>query len=491
MGQLLQQALGLVTGVVIGRMIGSSGYGLVNIVRNVYMPLVILAPLGLDIALLKYVGRGDRDLASTHRIITRLRLVVLSINLPVALITGLGVGHLLMQRVYRYPHFDIMLLITLLALPVAADLAVMGAYYRSRHRPGAFALMTLYVQPVARVVLVGLAFLLVPTSEAVVTINTLQVAISAAFVWGHFTLWKRGERRAQALAPTSAVKPDSREEWRYVRTILGDSSWMAVNLFVYGMMRFVDILVLGAYVPSKVVGAYAALSTMSQLVTVWPLASSQTLAPKISKHFHAGDIPAIKEELNGYMHLASIMSGFIFAGVAAFGDRLDLLFGKSFIFRPGIALLMPLGYLISATLGPAGYALSMTGKHREELVILIAGAVILWVSCYMLVPLWGDIGAASAVCLTFTLINVCRFTWVGRSFGFVPGRLADLLPPIIALAAGYGAKLLVDLVMPRGLLGLILACLLYALIFAAITVKFLLGDEGRMRVRTMFAPGGA
>ena len=109
-GQLLQQALSLVTGVLIGRMLGAAGFGLVNIVRNILTPLQILAPLGLDAALLKYIGRGDRDLASTHRILRRLRLVVLAVNLPVALIAGLGVGHILMRHVYRYPHFDVMLL---------------------------------------------------------------------------------------------------------------------------------------------------------------------------------------------------------------------------------------------------------------------------------------------------------------------------------------------------------------------------------------------
>jgi O-antigen/teichoic acid export membrane protein len=485
----MQQALTLITGVVIGRMLGSSGYGLVNIVRNVYLPLVILAPLGLDVALLKYVGREDRDLASIDRIVGRLRLVVASASLPVALITGLVGGQLLMSRVYRYPHFDIMLLTTLLALPIAADLAVLGAYYRSRHRPGAFALMTLYIQPVARVVLVGLAFFLAPTTEAVVTINTLQVAISALFVWGHFSAWKKGEQRDNASpAPT---KPDSPAEWRFVRVILGDSIWMAVNLFVYNMMRFVDILVLGIYVPSKVVGAYAALSAMSQLVTIWPMAASQTLGPKISRHFHGGDVPGLRKELNDYIHFASVMTGFIFAGVAAFGDRLDLLFGKSFVFRPGIALLMPLGYMISATLGPTGFALSMTGRHREELAILLAGAVILWISCYVLIPPLGDIGAAGAVCLTFALINITRFLWVAKTLGFVPGRLVDFLPPLIALAVAYGAKALVDLAAPRSLLGLLVACGLYAAAYGALTFQYLLGEQGRDKVRAMLGTAGA
>ena len=488
-GQLMQQALTMLTGVAIGRMLGASGYGVVNIVRNIYTPLLILAPLGLDVALLKYVGRGDRGLESTKRIVSHLRLVVLIINLAVALFAGVVMGRVLMGRVYRYADFDVMLLITLLGLPIAADLAVLGAYYRSRHRPGSFALMTLYVQPVVRVVLVALALFLAPTALMVVAINTLQVAVSAVFVWVHYRLWRRSEGPAATKErPDRAAR---REEWRLVRTILGDSSWMALNLFVYGMMRFVDVLVLGAYATGKVVGAYAALGVVSQLVSIWPMASSQTLGPKISRHFHAGDLPALRKELNDYIHFASIMSGFIFAGVATFGDRLDLIFGKSFVFRPGIAFLMPLGYLLSATLGPTGFALSMTGRHRAELGILAIGAVILWGSCYLLVPRWGDIGAATAVCITFAIVNINRFLYVARTLGFVPGRPADLLPPLLALALAYSAKIAVDAVLPRGLPGLVIACALYAGAFAAITRAFLLGPEGRLRVQALLSPRSA
>jgi O-antigen/teichoic acid export membrane protein len=480
-GQLMQQALTMLTGVAIGRMLGASGYGVVNIVRNIYTPLLILAPLGLDVALLKYVGRGDRSLESTKRVVSRLRLVVLAVNLVVALLASAVMGRVLMGSVYRYADFD------LLGLPIAADLAVLGAYYRSRHRPGAFALMTLYVQPVVRVVLVALAFFLAPRALVVVAINTLQVAVSAVFVWFHYRSWRRAEGPRQ---PPAARDPAVRsEEWGLVRTILGDSTWMAVNLFVYGMMRFVDVLVLGAYVPGKIVGAYAALGMVSQLVSIWPMASSQTLGPKISHHFHAGDLPAVRRELNGYIHFASIMSGFIFAGVAAFGDRLDLLFGKSFVFRPSIAFLMPLGYLLSATLGPTGFALSMTGRHRAELGILAGGVLILWVSCYLLVPRWGDIGAATAVCLTFAIVNINRFLYVARTLGFVPGRPADLLPPLLALVLAYSAKIAVDAVLPRGLAGLVIACGLYAGAFAALTRALLLGPEGRRHVQALLSPG--
>jgi O-antigen/teichoic acid export membrane protein len=483
-GQLMQQGLALLTNVIIGQMIGAAGYGLVNLARNILTPLQILAPLGLDVALLKHIGKGDRDLESTHRILRRLRLVVLAVNLPVALITGLGVGHILMASVYRYPHFDIMLLIALLALPLTADIAVLSAYYRSRQRPAAFAVITLYLQPLVRLGLVGLAFLLARSPVAIVCVGTAQVAVSAVCLWISFGRWQ--ERDAQAAVRAAPAAPaSSRGEWRAVRTILGDSVWMSVNLFVYGMMRYVDVLVLGAFASAAVVGSYTALGSVAALVSVWPLASSATLGPDISRYYHAGDHAAVRKALNDYIRFASVMSGFLFAGVAVFGDHLDLLFGHSFHFHPLIAFLMPLGYLISATLAPMGFSLSMTGRHRAELVILMVGAAALWSLCYLLVPRYGGVGAASASCLSFALVNLLRFLWVGRTLGFVPGRVADFAPPVIAVLLAYGVRLGLVTPLPRTLPVLLLGCVVYSLAYALIAYRFLLDDASRAKVQAI------
>lgn len=492
-GQVMQQGLALLTNVIIGQMIGAAGYGLVNLVRNILTPLQILAPLGLDVALLKHIGRGDRDLQSTHRILRRLRLVVFAVNLPVALVTGLGLGHILMGRVYRYPHFDVMLLIALLALPLTADIGVLSAYYRSRRRPAAYALIALYLQPLVRLALVGLAFLFARSPEAVVCIGAIQVAVSAVCLWISFALWRKRDAHAPADAEASVAVPltPGGDEWRVARMILGDSVWMSLNLFVYGMMRFVDVLVLGAFASAAVLGSYTALGAIAQLVSIWPIAASQTLGPNISRQYHAGDYVAVRKTLNDYIRFASVMSGFLFAGVAAFGDHLDLLFGRSFHFRPLIAFLMPLGYLISATLGPTGYALSMTGRHRAELVILAIGAAILVALCYLLAPLYGDVGAATAVCCSFALVNLVRFLWVGRTLGFIPGRIADFAPPVIAALLAYGVRFGVVQPLPRTLPALLLGCVVYGLAYACVAYKLLLDDAGRAKIQGIYGLRGA
>jgi O-antigen/teichoic acid export membrane protein len=233
-----------------------------------------------------------------------------------------------------------------------------------------------------------------------------------------------------------------------------------------------------------VVGSYAALSTVAQLVQIWPLASSQTLGPTVSRYFHAGDLAGVRKALNDYIGVASIVSAFLFAGVATFGDRLDLVFGKSFVFHSDIAFLMSLGYMLSGTLAPIGYSLSMTGRHRAELAILASGGAFLIVTCYALVPLYGAIGAATSVCLTFVLINVTRFVYVSRTLGFLPGKLIDLAPPFIALICAFAAKKAMEAVLPLSFFEVLAACVLYAALNGSAVFAFVLGPVQRRKILT-------
>lgn len=471
-GQLVQLALTFVTSIIIARFLHSDGYGVYNILRSIFVWLATLAPLGLDVALLKYCGRFPPDAPHVLQAVLRLRLIALAVNSTVAVSIGLGLGGILMRDVYPYDGFDRMLFITLLGLPLAADIAIMGAVYKARGEAGRFALMTLYLQPIVRVVLVLCAAAFAPTLFAVVCINTIQVALSALAILTH----QFHRNRVRKLPGRSTVPSGE------LTTVLVESLWMSLSLAVYGMMRVVDILMLGSFASAKEVGAYAALSAISQLVQIYPLAASQALGPTVSRNFHNGDLQGVRGALQDYLHYASIAGGFIFAGIAAFGDRLDLVFGPSFHFRPDVSFVMPFGYLVSATLAPMGFALSMTGRHKAELAISCIGGALLVTLCGVLIPSLNQLGAALSVSSAFLAINVIRYLFISRIFGFLPGTKRDFLPPLAALAIAFFTRFLIDCFSERSLAPMVLACVLYSLAYGLLCFSVLLRKETRAAI---------
>jgi stage V sporulation protein B len=459
-GQLWSQAIAILTGIMVARMLGPSDYGVSGVLRSLFTTAMMFAPLGLELAFLKHIGRA-RNLTEIYSVpFNELRILV-------AIWTGLLAiaAHLwapdLEADVYHFQDMAWLLTLTAISLPFAADLAILGALYQSRDRAGMYAILTLYLQPIVRLMLLIWAWLYHPTLEFVVIIGTVQIIISHAVTLVHKYFWTRSER--QQFAP-----PKSEHVIHRMRGILQDSVIMMLSVATYSILRSADILILGMFAPGKAVGEYAALSTVSQIIQTWPSASSQTLGPRISRAYADGNIKGVHRELADYVRYASIVGSFLFSGIAVFGRDLDLVFGPAFEFDPLATFLLPVGYLLSATLAPMGFALSMTGRHTAELGILIVGAALLGMSAVMLVPAYGQAGAAGAVLIAFAVVNLIRYIYVANTLKIIPGQWRDFFPPLAGLAVASICRWGMLNLPVRSFLILLAACIVYSLSYWSI-----------------------
>ena len=484
-GYVVQLVLTFGTGVIVAHVLGPGDYGLLNILRNLLATLATLAVLGLDVALLKYCGAAPPGDRKTEALVSRLRQLTGLLNLIIVLIAFMLSSDLEL-KFYPYANFALLFSLTMLALPMQTDVLMLGAVYKARNEASFYNLSTTYLQSIARVVMIVGALFYFRTILAVVIINVLQVAFSSLALLLHEF---RRSRAAAAEARTADAPPvsDVRVGWRDVSAVMGVSLWLAVSAIVVGIMRGADMLVLGAgYATAREIGAYAALGSVAQLVQMFPMAASQSLGPNVSRHYFAGDMASVHRALNEYIYLSSIVSGFVFAGVAVFGERLNLVFGHGFEFNPLVCFLLPFGYLFSATLAPMGYALSMTGRHRFEVFILSLGCAILVGSCWLLTPRFGPAGAAASVVLGFAATNVMRFAYVSKSLGFIPGELKDLASPAVALAIAYLCKLAGGALGAVTLATTFVTCLAYAAAFFAVAFFFLFDERTKARVGRVY-----
>jgi O-antigen/teichoic acid export membrane protein len=482
-GQIVQLVVGVATSTLIARMLNADGYGIVNLLRTILIMVATVSPLGLDAALLKYCGRGDADDPRKTAVILQLRLIAFAASSAVVLAIGLCATLGLFSGIYRFAEIDSLFFVTFLALPFATDIGILVAVYRAKGRARRYAIIGPYLQSALRLALVPLAAVFSPHVETIVWINTAQYAMTAVLLMIDM---RRGDRVGppQAPAPADVAHGGAGE-------VLRESVWMCSSLFIYSLMRSADIMFLGASASAASVGEYAALAMVAQLIAVFPIAASQSLGPNISRAYHLGDHAGVKKELDRYLQKAAPVSAFIFGGVAVFGQRLDLVFGQSFHFGPAICLLLPLGQVLSATLAPMGFALSMTGRHRAENAILMVGGVILIALCALLVPAYGAVAAAASVAFTFFCVNVMRFVMVVRVIGATPGRWLDLAPAPLALALAALSKYFGDVIGGRDLPTTFFACCVYSLLFALSAFGLFMDQSVRLKLAQALRLQGA
>ena len=271
--------------------------------------------------------------------------------------------------------------------------------------------------------------------------------------------------------------------------ILSESLWMAVSLLVYQTIRLVDILILAAFTSPREVGAY---TRHEQRRPAHPDLSHRRLAnprPRDSARlpqYH--DLEAIKRALQTYLRRATLMGGYLLGGVAIFGADLGLVFGHGFSFPWPLPVLLGFGWFVSATLAPFGYVMSMTGRHRRELVILLGGALLLVACLLILVPRYAGIGAALSVAIAFLAVNAVRCLYVIRIIGRNPLHISNILPPAAFLAAAFACRQAALALVPQTLLNLILECTLYTIIAAVIFAGLLATREERQTLNRVLRP---
>lgn len=479
-GLLAQQVAVFATGVLTARWLGAGGFGALGILKSLSSVLVIITPLGLDLALLKHATFYQERPGELAAVSRALRLVVAGANLLLLALTLVWAGPAL-QRLYPdIPGFSALCAITMLGLAFAADVQISGALYRVFDRVVAYFAIVNYTQPLLRLALTFALLLAGGGLAGVVWINTAMLAATFLMIaWAD-----------RGTAPKAAPEP-LRALAGKVGAVLSESVWMAASLLVYQAIRLFDILILAAFTTPAVTGEYTAMSSVAQLIQIYPMAISQTLGPRISLAYKAGDLEAIAAALRDYLRKASILGGWLYGGVAVFGTDLDLVFGRGFSFAWQLPALLATGWFVSATLAPFGYVLSMTGRHRQETAVLTGGAALLVLLLLALIPPLGAIGAATAVATVFAAVNAVRCGYVVRIIGRNPLGPRDLLPPACFLAAALicraagaaaGERSLALLVVECAAYTALSACAAYGL-FASVPEQLALGRAVRLRSR--------
>ncbi len=455
-GLLVQQAAVFATGVLVARTLGPAAFGALGTLKSLSGVLLIVTPLGLDLALLKHASFYHDRPRRLQTVAGALRLLVAGLNLLLLAVVAAWLGGVL-QAIYRdIPDFSLLCLATMAGMVFATDVQISGALYRVFDRVTAYAAIVTYGQPVLRLLLSGLVLLAGGGVEGVVWVN----AAMSLCTFAALTLDGRRNRVKPLPMPLPRVA-------RTARNVLSESLWMALSLLIYQATRLVDVLVLAALTGTQVVGEYTAMSTVAQLIQIYPLAISQTLGPNIARSYKRGDRAGIVAELRSYLRRATLLGGYLFGGIAVFGTDLDLVFGQGFSFSWPLASLLAFGWYVSAVLAPFGFVLSMTGRHRLELAILSAGAVMLVACLLSLVPVFQAVGAALSVAAVFVAVNVVRCGAVVRILGRNPLRLADLLPPAGFLLAALLCREGSALLGARGLWTLAAGCVAYSALAGA------------------------
>jgi O-antigen/teichoic acid export membrane protein len=215
--------------------------------------------------------------------------------------------------------------------------------------------------------------------------------------------------------------------------------WLGVALPIFFLEGFfnlltnVDILIVGHLAaPSRAAVYFAAVKTLVLVQFVY-FAVRVGVANRFS-HYHAsGDRAGLEAFVHDTLHWTFWPSLAMVGLLAIVGKPLLLLFGPGFGDGYPLLLILSVGLLVRASIGPAEGLLPMAGEQRIS-AIVYAGAFLLNVVLnFTLIPLFGLKGAAMAtstalIAETIVLYFVIRSRLGIRAFVAMPRRRPAMEP---------------------------------------------------------------
>lgn len=179
------------------------------------------------------------------------------------------------------------------------------------------------------------------------------------------------------------------------------------------ILNYTDTLMLGVILGSTKAGIYTVVSRISTLITFGLGAVNAIAAPIISQLYTSGK----HSELQKIVTLAA-RGIFIFSFPIAlllilFGYKVLALFGSEFIQGYEALKILALGQLVNALAGSVGILMTMTGHQREAALVIGTSAMLNILLNAWFIPLWGVTGAAVATTLTIAMWNIALafFVW--------------------------------------------------------------------------------
>jgi len=380
----------------LARLMGAQNFGYYIYVLTWIYVLNIFASLSYDVVSIRFVAdykaRNEWGLLKAY--LTHAYRTTFFFSLAVIALVLAAVG-ILYRRGLMEHQVAVLFCTALPLLPISAIIKVQTGILRGTGQ--IICAMTLDAVVYPSLIALAVGACAVVGSTPVDPSTALLSSIAAAFIV--FCFQRRYIRRDMIPSLKHAQPRFSSREW------LGAASSITVSAGFQHLVRQMDILIVGNVVGKTEAGVYSVASRLVGLVPVG-LEVANYGSAHLFAHLHG---QGLKDVLQRMVYYTARVTFLLTVPIVIFlfllGDNIMALFGKEFTGGMVILQVLVLGQLANALSGPNGLLMNMTGHHREMAIItglvLACDLFFMW----LLVPLYGAVGAAAATSMTIALRN--------------------------------------------------------------------------------------
>ena len=217
-------------------------------------------------------------------------------------------------------------------------------------------------------------------------------------------------------------KPASKEDLltnTQYKEILQISLPMLMTYLAFAVNNSADVFILKANnISTDLVGIYKTCTNISMLAATLLVALNTTVQPKITQLYTQKKYDEVQRIAVKSSKLIFLLSVPVFIILLFFAKQVMWLYGEEFMKGAICLSILTVGQVINTICGPVAQLLNATGYHRTFRNISFIGMATNIVANFILIPMFGFVGAAIANSLSMIAWNIIGTIFIKQKFGF-------------------------------------------------------------------------
>lgn len=384
--------LNYIYGIVLARMLGINTYGLFSLGFAVFNVLSLISVMGLDSAVLRFCPK----LVNEDGGIGVFGLVTKVILLGGAVSVCIGTTLFLMQEyladnIFNEPLLRNVLALFSMAIPSYVLSSILFSVLQAKHKVKWRMFVRYVSEPIMKM---GLTVLLL----------LFGWQIEGA-LWAYIiALWM-----SVVLAGIPVIRLIKNGTNMFpMSEILQHSIPLFVGLVFTVIAYRSDFILLGYYMSIDKVGMYAAAFQTAAIISIIIQSVESTTAPHLSESIEGQDKKKLEDTYALSLRWMLNIALPIFSVFIIFSEEILGLFGDSFKEAYLCFTVLTIGQIVNIATGSANYMLLLSGRPKTIMINSIAFGTTQVVLNLFLIPNHGIVGAALAMLISVSLINIVR-----------------------------------------------------------------------------------
>lgn len=381
----------------VSRYYGASALGLFSLSSNISQIFILVAVLGFDNALLRFIASGAGLKKNIHP--RFLYLQMLRISIPLAILLTLILWYLIpfvSSQLFHKPELASSLRWFSLTILPATLLLIHASGLRGMNKTGAFSFFRESSRFLLAIPLLLIFLVLFPRTPEAPSISYMIAVILAGII--SLMIWLKNSGRSQSIEmPT--------DPFSHLSLIKNSLSFFFISALGQ-LFPLINSLLLGVYSTAEEVGIFNVSIKIASLLSLPLLAVNMASAPTFAT-YHETKNKALLQEAISHTNRIIFWSSLPFLLICLLlPDPLMEIFGSGFGSGRTLLMLMALAQFINAACGSVGVIMQMTGLERTWSRILLFTTLANVLLMVLLAPRYGMTGAAVCYLLVMAATNI-------------------------------------------------------------------------------------